>query len=80
MSSAERSRVADAADPPPAVLEEIARAIAGIRYGSVEVVIHDARVVQIERRERLRLQGAEGGAGAAGGAGGSGGAARRWSG
>ena len=27
----------------------------GIRYGSVEIVIHDSRIVQIERRERVRL-------------------------
>ncbi len=33
---------------------EILRAIRQIRYGSVEVVIHDSRVVQIERREKLR--------------------------
>lgn len=34
---------------------EIATAIRGIRYGSVEIVIHDSRVVQIERREKVRL-------------------------
>ncbi|MCI0407769.1 MAG: YezD family protein [Acidobacteria bacterium] len=34
-----------------AVLE----AIRGLRYGSVEVVVHDSRVVQIERREKVRL-------------------------
>jgi len=30
-------------------------AVRGIRYGSVEVVVHDAQVVQIERREKVRL-------------------------
>lgn len=30
-------------------------AIQDIRYGSVEVTIHDAKVVQIERREKLRF-------------------------
>jgi hypothetical protein len=34
------------------------QAVRGVRYGSVEVRIHDGRVVQIERREKLRLDGA----------------------
>lgn len=37
--------------------EEIARAIRSIRYGSVEIVIHDSRVVQVERREKVRFDG-----------------------
>jgi len=36
----------------------VLQAIRGVRYGSVEVRIHDGRVVQIERREKLRLEGA----------------------
>lgn len=39
------------ADATTAVLD----AIRSIRYGSVEVVIHDGRVVAIERREKVRL-------------------------
>ncbi len=36
-------------------LEQLmAEAIAGIRYGAVEVTIHDGRIVQIEKREKLR--------------------------
>ncbi len=31
------------------------RALRGLRFGSVEIVVHDGRIVQIERRERLRL-------------------------
>ena len=31
------------------------RALRGLRFGSVEIVVHDGRVVQIERRERVRL-------------------------
>lgn len=34
---------------------EILRLIRALRYGSIEIQIHDARVVQIERRERLRF-------------------------
>lgn len=36
-------------------LEElVAEAIASIRYGAVEITIHDGRIVQIEKREKLR--------------------------
>lgn len=31
-------------------------ALNSIRYGSVEITIHDGRVVQIERKEKLRLE------------------------
>jgi hypothetical protein len=33
----------------------ILRAIREIRYGSVEIIIHDSRIVQIERKEKIRL-------------------------
>jgi hypothetical protein len=39
------------------VLEEIERAIRGVNYGSVEVVIQNSRVVQIERKEKFRFSG-----------------------
>ncbi len=41
----------DLPDLGPTVL----RALRGLRFGSVEIVVHDGRVVQIERRERVRL-------------------------
>ena len=34
---------------------ELASALAAIRYGSIEIVIQDSRVVQIERREKVRF-------------------------
>ena len=37
------------------VAEQIASFLQGIRFGSVEIIIHDSKVVQIERREKLRL-------------------------
>jgi hypothetical protein len=48
------------ADPVPpklpnAVVERIAAVIAEVRYGTVEITIHDGRVVQILRKERFRL-------------------------
>lgn len=38
------------------IQQEILRAVREVRYGSVEVVIHDAKVVQVERREKIRFQ------------------------
>jgi hypothetical protein len=37
------------------VLARIRDAIASVRFGSVEVVIQDSRVVQIERTEKFRF-------------------------
>ena len=34
---------------------EVLRGLREIRFGSVEIVIHEGRVVQIERREKVRL-------------------------
>jgi hypothetical protein len=40
----------------PKVRDEIIRAVREVRYGSVEITIHDAKVVQVERREKIRFQ------------------------
>jgi hypothetical protein len=37
------------------ILRRIANAISGVRFGSVEVVIQDSRVVQIERKEKFHF-------------------------
>jgi len=37
------------------IAQEILRAVASIAYGSVEVVIHENKVVQIECREKIRV-------------------------
>jgi hypothetical protein len=45
-------------DPLPDLSEvdaEVLRALRNIRYGSVEITIHDSRVVQIERKEKRRF-------------------------
>lgn len=34
---------------------QILQAVKGIRFGSVEITIHDGNVVQIERKEKLRF-------------------------
>ncbi len=35
--------------------QQIIRALQDIRYGSVEIIIHDSKVVQIERKEKIRI-------------------------
>lgn len=32
-------------------------ALKDIRFGSIEIVIHDSKIVQIERKEKFRLDG-----------------------
>ena len=31
-------------------------ALAGLRFGAVEITVHDGRIVQIERREKFRFE------------------------
>jgi hypothetical protein len=40
--------------PQPPLETIIAKALEGLRYGSLEIVVHDAKVVQIERKEKFR--------------------------
>jgi len=37
------------------IVKKIMDAIENVRYGSVEVTIHESRVVQIERKEKIRF-------------------------
>lgn len=37
------------------ILKQIEQALKDIRYGSLEIVVHDSRVVQIEKKEKLRF-------------------------
>ena len=50
VAESENAAAADAA-----ILREIAVHLAGLRFGSLEIVVHEGRVTQIERRERLRF-------------------------
>lgn len=38
------------------LLEAIARARAGLRFGSIEITVHEGKVTQIERKEKFRFQ------------------------
>ena len=52
-----RIKVGKPAEKARTSLEDaLQQALAGLRYGSVEITVHNARVVQIERRERFRLE------------------------
>jgi len=46
---------AEAGSLPASVIQEIARQLRGLRFGSVEIVVHEGAVTQIERREKVRL-------------------------
>lgn len=58
MSSTTPSLAPVPTDPgavPPSVIQEITRLLHGLRFGSVEIVVHEGAVTQIERREKVRL-------------------------
>lgn len=37
-------------------LQVVERKVAGLRFGSVQIVVHEGRVTQIESTEKFRLQ------------------------
>jgi len=43
------------ADQPLNWLEVVRRQVGSLHYGAVEIVVHDSRVIQIEKTERVRL-------------------------
>jgi hypothetical protein len=45
----------------PAWLDLIRRQVGSLRYGAVQIVVHDGRVTQIETTERLRFERSFGG-------------------
>ncbi len=50
----EKTPPADA-KPPAIPLEDIQKAVESIRYGVVQLIIQDGRVVQIDKTEKIRL-------------------------
>jgi len=40
---------------PEEILSTLARLVRELRFGSIEIVVHDGRVTQIERKEKLRF-------------------------
>jgi len=45
----------DPQDIPTEVLDTLTRLIRELRFGSIEIIVHEGRVTQIERREKLRF-------------------------
>ena len=41
--------------PDLALLSAIDRALEGLRYGTVQLTVHDGKLVRIERMEKIRL-------------------------
>ncbi len=57
-----RQKDAMSTTPPPAprttrgpLIEHIVQALVGLEFGTVEITVHHGRIVQIERREKVRL-------------------------
>jgi len=42
-------------------LEALAPWVASLRFGVIQLVVHEGRVVQMERTEKVRLGGSKGG-------------------
>jgi hypothetical protein len=36
-------------------VRKVLEAIKGLRFGSVEITVHEGRIVQVERKEKIRL-------------------------
>ena len=40
---------------PEEILGTLARLVRELRFGSIEIVVHEGRITQIERREKVRF-------------------------
>ena len=45
----------DRAEIAPTVLRQITQAVRSLRYGTVQITVHDARIVQIDKVEKVRI-------------------------
>ncbi len=56
MDIATAEKLTDARQPVPEdVLGTLLRLIREVRFGSIEIVVHEGRITQIERREKVRF-------------------------
>ena len=53
--STERNKTGNNPEGVPAWLETVQRQVGSLRYGVVQIVVHDSQVTQIEKTERVRL-------------------------
>ena len=50
-----KSETHSSATPAPEWLELVRRQVASLRYGVVQIVVHEAQVTQVEKTERVRF-------------------------
>ena len=50
------TKAAPSTDEKPGWLEVIRRQVGSLRYGVVQIVVHDSQVTQIGKTERVRLE------------------------
>jgi hypothetical protein len=56
MDIATGQKVTDARQlPPEELVGTLLRLIREVRFGSIEIIVHEGRITQIERREKLRF-------------------------
>jgi len=53
--STTKSEINSSATPVPEWLELVRRQVASLRFGVVQIVVHDGQVTQVEKTERVRL-------------------------
>jgi len=51
------TKAAPSAEERPGWLEVVRRQVGSLRYGVVQIVVHDSQVTQIDKTERVRLEG-----------------------
>lgn len=51
------NHTADISSLPPAWLDIVRQKVESLRFGVVQIVVHDGKVTQIERTEKTRLAG-----------------------
>jgi hypothetical protein len=47
--------MSDLGSIPPEAEQIVLKALRGLRYGVVEITVHDSRIVEVTRKERQRL-------------------------
>lgn len=50
------SKIEGVRDEVPAWLELVRRQVGSLRFGVVQIVVHDSKVTEIDKTERVRLQ------------------------
>ena len=53
--NATKLRIEDDTDEKTAWLEIVRRQVGSLRFGVVQIIVHDSQVTQIEKTERVRL-------------------------